>query len=64
VKTFRHDFFVKCFRSVFELPSLKNTQKRDIQKKSREKTDIDIFVEISGKDLDLDFLQKYLNGVF
>jgi hypothetical protein len=32
----RHDFFVKRFCSVFKLPSLKNTRKRDKTKKSRE----------------------------
>jgi hypothetical protein len=37
VKAFRHDFFVKCFCNVFELPSLKNTRKRDKTKKVEEK---------------------------
>jgi hypothetical protein len=35
VKTFRHDLFYICFGSVFELPSLRNTQKRT-KKKSRD----------------------------
>jgi hypothetical protein len=43
------------FCNAFELPSLK---------KSRGKTDIEIFVEILGKVFDTDFLPKYLYGVF
>jgi hypothetical protein len=44
---------VSC--SVFELPSLKT---------NRGKTDIEIFVEIFEKVFDMDFLQKYVYGVF
>jgi hypothetical protein len=38
VKCFRHDFFLQnVFCSVFELPSLRNTRKRDKTKKVEEK---------------------------
>jgi hypothetical protein len=54
------------FCSVFELelPSLENTRKCDKTKKSRGKTDIEIFVEVLGKVFDTDFLPKYFCGVF
>jgi hypothetical protein len=52
------------FCSVFELPSLKNTRKCDKTKKSRGKTDIEVFVEILGIFFDTDFLPKYFYGVF
>jgi hypothetical protein len=46
VKTVRHDFLQNVFCCVFELPSLRNTRKRDkAKKKSRGKTDIEIFVD-------------------
>jgi hypothetical protein len=51
-------FFAKLFFGVFELPSLRNTRKRDKTKKS-------IFLSIFfGKVFDMDFLQKYFYGVF
>jgi hypothetical protein len=49
VKTFRHDFFVKRFCGVFELPPLRNTRKRDKTKKNRGNTDIKVFVVFFGK---------------
>jgi hypothetical protein len=57
-------FLQNVFCSVLELPSLKNTRKCDKTKKSRGKTDIEIFVEILGKVFDTDFLPKYFCGVF
>jgi hypothetical protein len=64
VKTFRHEFFVKRFWSAFELPSLRNTRKRDKTKQIEEKLTSKFFVEILGKVFDMDFLQKYFYGVF
>jgi hypothetical protein len=55
-------FWQNVFCCVFELPSPKNTRKRDKTKKSRGFTDI--FVEIVEKVFDMDFLQKYFYGVF
>jgi hypothetical protein len=52
------------FCSVFELPSLRNTRKRNKTKKVEEKLSSKNFVEILGKVFDMDFLQKYFNGVF
>jgi hypothetical protein len=50
VKTFRHDFVCKTFFcSVFELPSLRNTRKRDKTKKVEEKLTSTFFVEILVK---------------
>jgi hypothetical protein len=52
------------FCSVFELPSLRNTEKRDKTRKVEEKLTskfLSIFLE---KVFDMDFLQKYLYGVF
>jgi hypothetical protein len=53
-----------AFCSVFELPSLRNTRKRDKTKKVEEKLSSKFVVEILGKVFDMDFLQKYFNGVF
>ena len=64
VKTFRHDFLQNVFCSVFELPSPKNTRKRNKTKKVEEKLTSKFFVEILGKVFDMDFLQKYFHGVF
>jgi hypothetical protein len=52
------------FCSVFELPSLRNTRKRDKTKKVEEKLTSKFFVEILGKVFDMDFLQKHFYGVF
>jgi hypothetical protein len=52
------------FCSVFELPSLRNTRKRDKTKKVEEKLSSKLFVEILGKVFDMDFLQKCFYGVF
>jgi hypothetical protein len=54
----------KVFCSVFELPSLRNTRKRDKTKKVEEKLSSKCFVEILEKVFDMDFLQKYFYGVF
>jgi hypothetical protein len=56
--------FPNVFCSVFELPSLRNTLKRNKTKKVEEKLTskfLSIFLE---KVFDMDFLQKYLFGVF
>jgi hypothetical protein len=50
------DFLQKVFCSAFELPSLRNTRKRDKTKKSRGKTDIEIFVDFFG--------ESFQHGVF
>jgi hypothetical protein len=52
------------FCSVFELPSLRNTRKRDKTKKVEEKLTSKFFVKILEKVFDMDFLQKYFYGVF
>jgi hypothetical protein len=52
------------FCSVFELPSLRNTRKRDKTKKRRGKTDIKSFCRNFGKSFRQDFLQKHFYGVF
>jgi hypothetical protein len=53
------------FCSVFELPSLKNTRKRDKTKKVEEKlTSIFLSNFVSEIFFDMDFLQKYFYGVF
>jgi hypothetical protein len=57
-------FFAKRFCSVFELPSLRNTRKRDKTKKVEEKLSSKFLVEILEKGFDMDFLQKYMYGVF
>jgi hypothetical protein len=67
VKTFRHDFFCKTFFcGAFELPSLRNTRKRDKTKKIEEKltSDIEILTIFLENVFDMDFLQKYFCGVF
>jgi hypothetical protein len=40
---------VKRFCTVFEIPSLRNTRKRDKTKKGDEKVNIEIFVDLFGK---------------
>jgi hypothetical protein len=40
------------------------TPEKAIKQKSRGETDIDFFVEILGKVFGMDFLQKYVHGVF
>jgi hypothetical protein len=52
------------FCSVFELPSLRNTRKRDKTKEVEEKLTSIFLVKILGKVFDMDFLQKYFCGVF
>ena len=52
------------FCSVFELPSLRNTRKRDKTKEVEEKLTSKNFVKILEKVFDMDFLQKYFYGVF
>ena len=52
------------FCGVFELPSLRNTRKRDKTKKVEEKLTSKFFVKILEKVFDMDFLQKYFYGVF
>jgi hypothetical protein len=52
------------FFSVSELPSLRNTRKRDKAKNVEEKL-ISKFLSIFlGKAFDMEFLQKYVYGVF
>jgi hypothetical protein len=64
-KTISTCFFLQnVFCSVFELPSLRNTRKRDKTKKVEEKLLSKKFVEILEKVFDMDFLQKYFYGVF
>ena len=64
-KNFSTRFFLQnVFCSVFELPSLRNTRKRDKTKKVEEKLTSKIFVKILEKVFDMDFLQKYFYGVF
>jgi hypothetical protein len=46
----------KSFCSVLELPSLRNTRKRDKTKKSRKKTEIDLFFDFFGKGFRHGFL--------
>ena len=60
VKTFGHDFFCKTLYNVLELPSLRNTRKRDKTKKAEEK----LTSNFLGKVFDTDFLPKYFYGVF
>jgi hypothetical protein len=56
--------FWSIFLCVFELPSLRNTRKRDKTKKVEEKL-TSIFLSIFwGKVFDMDLLQKYFYGVF
>jgi hypothetical protein len=59
------DFFCKAFFffSVFKLPPLRNTRKRDKTKKSRG-TDIEKCCRNFGKVFDMDFFVKNLYGVF
>jgi hypothetical protein len=52
------------FCSVFELPSLRNTRKRDKRKKVKKKLTSNFLVKILEKVFDMDFLQKYFYGVF
>jgi hypothetical protein len=52
------------FCSVFELPSLKNTRKRDTTKKVEEKLTPKFLSIFWEKVFDMDFLQKYVYGVF
>jgi hypothetical protein len=52
-------FLQNVFCSVFELPSLRNTRKRDKTKKVEEKLTSKFFVEILGNFFGMDFLQKY-----
>jgi hypothetical protein len=52
------------FCSGFELPSLRNTRKRDKTKKVEEKLTSNFLSIVLGKVFDMDFLQKYLYGVF
>jgi hypothetical protein len=64
VKPFRYYFFAKLFCSAFELPSLRNTRKRDKAKKSRGKTDIENFVDVFGKSFRHGLFAKIFYGVF
>jgi hypothetical protein len=68
VKAFRHDLFCKTvFGSVFELPSLKNTRKRDKTKKVEEKLTSNFLSKFWEKFSTWTFkvfLQKYFYGVF
>ena len=64
VKTFRHDFFVKRFCSVFELPSLKNTRKCDKTKKVEEKLTSKFLSKFWDMFLTWTFCKKHFNGVF
>jgi hypothetical protein len=57
-------FWQDVFCSAFELPSLRNTRKRDKTKKVEGKLTSKKFVEILEKVFDMDFLQKYFYGVF
>jgi hypothetical protein len=63
-KFFDTMFFVKRFCVCFELPSLRNTRKRDKTKKNRGKTDIEILSIFLEKVFDMGFWQKYVHGVF
>jgi hypothetical protein len=63
VNVFRHVFVCKPFFVVF-LNSHRQKTLENAIKQSRGKTDIEIFVEVLGKVFDMDFLQKYLYGVF
>jgi hypothetical protein len=62
-----HDFFVKRFCSVFELPSLRSTWKCDKTKQVEEKLTskfLSIFQELSWKkvfDMDMDFLHFFFS---
>jgi hypothetical protein len=60
VKTFRHDFF--C--SVFELPSPKNTRKRDKTKKVEEELTSIFLSKFWGKFSTWAFCKKKMYGVF
>jgi hypothetical protein len=57
-------FFVKRFLCVFELPSLRNTRKRDKTKKNRGKTDIEIFVDFFGESFRQGLFAKNIFMVF
>jgi hypothetical protein len=66
---FCKNFSTRCFLqkvlfSVFEVPSLRNTRKRDKTKKLEGKLTSKFRSICLGKVFDMDFLQKYLYGVF
>jgi hypothetical protein len=63
-KTFRNDFLQNFFCSVFELPSLRNTRKRNRTKKVEEKLTSKFWSIFPEKVFDMDFLQKYFCVVF
>jgi hypothetical protein len=56
--------FAKLFCSAFELPSLRNTPNRDKTKKVEEKLTSKFLSIFLGKVFDMDFLQKFVCGVF
>jgi hypothetical protein len=57
-----------CFNGVFELPSPRNTQKRDKPTKNGGEGGIKkktiFWGEFSASHVDMDFVQKHLHGVF
>jgi hypothetical protein len=56
---------LSAFCSAFELPSLRNTRKRDKTRTSRGKSDIEILSIFVGKVFDMDFFAKtFFYGVF
>jgi hypothetical protein len=57
-------FLQNVFCSVFELPSLKNTRKRDKTEKVEEKLTSKFWSILLENAFDMDFLQKYLYGLF
>jgi hypothetical protein len=57
-------FFKAFFVALFELPSLRNTRKRDKTKKVEKRLTSKFLSIFFGKVFDMGFLQKYFNAVF
>jgi hypothetical protein len=64
VSDFLSNFLLKLFLCVFELPSLRNTRKRDKTQKIEGKLTSKFLSIFLGKVFNMDFLQKYFYGVF
>jgi hypothetical protein len=63
----RSRFFHFFLYRVFELPLLRSTRKRDKTKKTSRKKLASIFLSIALEkvfDMDMEFLQKYVSGVW